>query len=278
MRLPWGVGVVRLLTLKKRRKRKREKSLTLLVQQVIENKTLLLEYILFEPSTYLNTLKIRLMKKSKSDYQININGAIYCICILVLSALISFCTKGGQKSIVNKPLVPACLDSIFEDNLAAADLHPECVKVLRLWGRHLSEFPKNIANYSNLEALDIADNNTIDSIPDSIGQLTKLEGLAFTNSRLKYLPATIGNLKRLKDLALIDNNFETLPESIGDLSSLERLNLCGNNIKTLPKSIIRLKNLKFLCLAPWEGKCLISPAEQEFLKANLPDCDISFGD
>ncbi|QRP71104.1 leucine-rich repeat domain-containing protein [Corynebacterium glucuronolyticum] len=85
----------------------------------------------------------------------------------------------------------------------------------------------------------------ITSLPDSIGNLTKLERLKFTGGKLTALPDSIGHLSNLTDLEVTFNKLTDVPESIGNLSKLESLNLQGNQLTAIPSSVSRLSNLKY---------------------------------
>ncbi|MDJ0516045.1 MAG: COR domain-containing protein, partial [Trichodesmium sp. MO_231.B1] len=85
-------------------------------------------------------------------------------------------------------------------------------------------------------------------LPESIGNLTKLEHLDLTGNQLKNLPESIGNLTKLEHLDLTGNQLKNLPESIGNLTKLEHLDLSFNELTSLPKSITKLTNLTGLYL------------------------------
>ena len=107
----------------------------------------------------------------------------------------------------------------------------------------------------------------IPSLPDSIGQLKKLESCGI-NSPLTKLPNTFGllvnlkflylschlsnlpksfkQLKKLITLSLDCNQFSCIPEPIRYLDTLERLDLSDNPLEVLPKWLDELKNLEEL--------------------------------
>ena len=68
----------------------------------------------------------------------------------------------------------------------------------------------------------------------------RLITLMLINSQITTLPENIGNLSRLEQLWLSNNLLINIPESIGDLSSLIWLNLLLNGIASLPISICNL--------------------------------------
>ncbi|KAM0854613.1 hypothetical protein ACQ4PT_050324 [Festuca glaucescens] len=147
-------------------------------------------------------------------------------------------------------------------------------------------FPKNTLNgtledahivkLSNLVTLDLGENNFSGKIPESIGQLQRLEELHLNNNNMSGdLPSTLSNcrnlitidlkinlfsgelskvnfsnLPNLKTLDLGWNNFSgIIPESIYLCSNVTALRLSFNNFKgQLSEQIGNMKSLTFLSL------------------------------
>lgn len=65
---------------------------------------------------------------------------------------------------------------------------------------------------------------------------------------LTDVPDTVGNLSQLQGLILCDNLIENLPTSIARLKHLKSLLLHRNRLKHLPRDIISLRNLVELSL------------------------------
>ncbi|XP_019181975.1 PREDICTED: probable LRR receptor-like serine/threonine-protein kinase At4g36180 [Ipomoea nil] len=134
--------------------------------------------------------------------------------------------------------------------------------------------PRNIS--AQLRYLDLSNNNIVDSIPDNIFQLPKLESLilqqnmelvgslsklsrwncnqtlqvldlSWTNISGK-LPNSIGNLKSLKYFMLRESSFSGfLPETIGNLTNLKVMEFEGNEFSgSLPPTISNLNQLTVL--------------------------------
>jgi len=83
--------------------------------------------------------------------------------------------------------------------------------------------------------------NQLRTLPESIGQLNRLEILGLQQNNFETLPESIGNLLSLRELDLRFNHISTLPESIGNLLSLRKLDLDNCPIKILPESFGNLK-------------------------------------
>nr|XP_023906549.1 probable LRR receptor-like serine/threonine-protein kinase At1g34110 [Quercus suber] len=96
----------------------------------------------------------------------------------------------------------------------------------------ITEFFQALSECSNssLEELYLGDNQLIENIPHSLGNLKRLrelqlDGNAFSGS----IPSSIQNLSRLEILSLSYNKMNgTIPESIGQLSELRELHLSWN--------------------------------------------------
>src|ERR1700730_15739179 len=87
------------------------------------------------------------------------------------------------------------------------------------------------------------------SLPDTIGQLTKLERLYLAQNQLTSLPESIGQLTQLQELYVDGNQLTSLPESIGQLTQLRRLSLSKNRLINLPQGISQLTHLRSLDLS-----------------------------
>jgi len=74
------------------------------------------------------------------------------------------------------------------------------------------------------------DHNSINSIPDSLGNLRWLEILSCTDNKLRALPSTIGKLQKLQTLDAHNNSLTELPQSIWNCASLMQINVTSNVI------------------------------------------------
>lgn len=116
---------------------------------------------------------------------------------------------------------------------------------LTIKGRYNS-LPEEIGNLSKLERIVISE-TFIDYIPESFCKLANLKtAIIDKNPFLTKLPTCFGDLINLNYLDLEWNNLETLPSSIGNLKKLEYLNLYRNNLTQLPESIGSLESLSML--------------------------------
>ncbi|KAJ7106271.1 hypothetical protein C8R44DRAFT_942141 [Mycena epipterygia] len=74
------------------------------------------------------------------------------------------------------------------------------------------------------------DNNSFESIPESLGDLKWLETLSCADNSLGELPRSIGKLKKLQMLDVHSNNLTELPGSLWNCASLLSLNVTSNSL------------------------------------------------
>jgi leucine-rich repeat protein SHOC2 len=129
--------------------------------------------------------------------------------------------------------------------IASASL--DSTSMLDLRFHNLTTLPDNIGDFSRLIELSLLNNQLI-TIPDSIGNLTNLTSLSLSANQLTTLPASIGKLANLRWLYLGSNRLTTIPTTIGNLSNLTSLSLRDNYLTILPDTIGSLLNLNRLHL------------------------------
>ncbi len=89
---------------------------------------------------------------------------------------------------------------------------------------------------------------TLNTLPDSIGDLESLVQLYIDDNNLTQFPNSIGNLSNLIYLVANFNNLNSIPETITNLTNLTFLDLGYNNIQYLPTLIGNMTNLEYLWL------------------------------
>jgi len=151
---------------------------------------------------------------------------------IIGTALLGFAkAKSGDRNSYK----PRNIESIYK----LSKTKKEQITTLDLSRKGLTRLPDDIFDgFSNLKTLYLSDNQ-LTELPDSIGNLTKLERLSLVMNQLTELPEWIGNLTNLIKLELNINQLTELPDSIGNLTNLERLYLDGNPWqKPVPKETI----------------------------------------
>jgi len=120
--------------------------------------------------------------------------------------------------------------------------------IVDLKNSNLSRLPENIPK--TVERLYLQDNN-LTQLPESIGNLSKLQMLILNSNPLTRLPDNIGKLSNLRYLSVANTNLTSLPETLSKLSKLEVLDLSNTHItseKHLPEKFTNLHNLKQIML------------------------------
>lgn len=144
------------------------------------------------------------------------------------------------------------------DSFAKAFRSPEKVKCLNpnFEGDNLNmkRLPAKFGTLINLEVFSFGCLEQLETLPEEIGNITKLKELIIDNgngcSMSVALPNSIGKLQNLRVLRLYGaiESAKILPETIGELRQLEVLDLGRNGLESVPPSIAALSNLKTLRL------------------------------
>jgi Leucine-rich repeat (LRR) protein len=153
----------------------------------------------------------------------------------------------------------------YQPNLKLEDTLPDelwqwpnlkTLKLLALQG--INTIPEDIGNLTQLTSLHLAarigGDNHFTALPESLGQLTKLEKFVLEGfSALSRLPKCIGQLHALKLLKLNDVNLITFPSGLWRLKNLEQLELYNlKNIQSI-QQIGQLTTLKSCTLHGMES-------------------------
>ena len=108
------------------------------------------------------------------------------------------------------------------------------------------EIPAELANLSNLEDLDLSDNQLSGEIPAELGNLSNLEDLDLSDNQLGgEIPAELGNLPNLRLLFLQGNQLSgEIPIELGNLPNLWSLHLADNQLSgEIPIELGKIPNL-----------------------------------
>jgi Leucine-rich repeat (LRR) protein len=111
--------------------------------------------------------------------------------------------------------------------------------VLDLSGQKLKKIPDYVFNKTDIQRLDLSNNNLGGSLQAEVRQLQSLKVLNLNNNHFAGVPAEIGQLKNLEELNLSNNQITGLPYELGNLSNLKVLNLRGNNYSRADLEIIK---------------------------------------
>ncbi|CAI5464240.1 unnamed protein product [Closterium sp. Yama58-4] len=120
--------------------------------------------------------------------------------------------------------------------------------------RGLDTFANLIESDVSLDSLScmrklVVSSRCFESLPWSIGELTRLEHLEIHSEVLSSLPGSFGQLGSLAVLKLEAKCLEELPESLGRLKNLQRMWLTNcESLSKLPDSFGQLSSLSFLSI------------------------------
>lgn len=114
-------------------------------------------------------------------------------------------------------------------------------KILNLSNQGLTSLPANIFNQTNLEELNISNNNLTGAIQAEIRNLVNLRILNAANNQMTGVPAEIGQLQNLEVLDLSNNKLTGLPNELGNLKNLKTLNIKENPYSQQDLDYIRNK-------------------------------------
>lgn len=148
--------------------------------------------------------------------------------------------------------------------------------IIRLQLINMDSLPENISKLKKLEKL-IIQSGSLHSIPNEIGDLSKLEILDLgtemrpfqLRNSISELPNTIVKLNNLVALSIARNKFIEFPIDICKLKGLKYLCIDDNNIKKLPDCICELPNLVYVIYD--KDKIKIDTNSCLFEKFNLQD-------
>jgi len=114
---------------------------------------------------------------------------------------------------------------------------------LFLSGNRITSIPASIGRLGGSLRSLYLNGNFITSLPKEIEQLTNLEKLDVANNQLKFLPAEIGLVSQLEELRLNGNPINTLPAEMGKLQYLITLDLNGCALATIPEKCLVMPRL-----------------------------------
>ena len=114
-------------------------------------------------------------------------------------------------------------------------------KSLDLSGQNLEKVSGDVFKKTDLESLDLSNNNLTGAIPAEIRFLKNLRVLDLSNNNMTGLPAELGQLDKLEMLDVSNNMLTGLPLELGNLAQLKTLNLSGNDYSEHDLGLIRQK-------------------------------------
>jgi len=125
------------------------------------------------------------------------------------------------------------------------------LKKLTILGNHNSILPQNILKISSLEFLAINSFNLDNAI--NFDSLKNLKFISLGDCKLKELPESIINLTSLQGIDLTANEISYIPLNISKLFDLRTIDLTNNNFTEIPNPLKKCINLQYIDLINSEG-------------------------
>jgi len=98
--------------------------------------------------------------------------------------------------------------------------------------------------------------NAIERFDEDILPLT-ISWLILTDNKLQSLPKSIGKLSKLQKFALAGNELKNLPQSMSKCVNLELIRLSANQLNEIPNWLLKLPKLSWLAFSG--NPCMVSP-------------------
>ena len=130
---------------------------------------------------------------------------------------------------------------------------------LSVGGVTLRELPETIGNLSNLTYISVSSGNHGGAgpplYPESLGMCTELKHIrVYGNYQFFALPESLGQLKKLEMIEICHTGMRTFPESIGECQEIWFIKCPDNPFTHFPESLTQLKKLSFLDIAGAGGQ------------------------
>ena len=121
------------------------------------------------------------------------------------------------------------------------------LKIIFASNNHFETLPESLGQCENLEMVGFK-SNKIKHVP--AGSLpAKLRWLILTDNRLTSLPDSLGERSRLQKLALAGNQLTQLPANLSELTNLELVRISANQLTECPDQLLALPKLAWLAFS-----------------------------
>lgn len=121
------------------------------------------------------------------------------------------------------------------------------LRILFLSKNAFEHVPEVLSRMPALEMIGFKSNRIATLSPTCLPLRTRW--LILTDNRLEELPETLGDLPRLQKLMLAGNRLRSVPESLSNCRNLELVRLAANRIEEFPAFLLSLPKLSWLALS-----------------------------
>ncbi|XP_069783396.1 volume-regulated anion channel subunit LRRC8C-like [Narcine bancroftii] len=170
--------------------------------------------------------------------------------------------------------------------------------LLRLLHCNLERIPSAIFNLTNLQELDLKDNNlssteelascqnlrkliclrlwhnNITSIPVHIAKIPKLEMLYLNKNKIEFLPPSLFKLTNLLFLDISHNHISKIPSDIDQLAELQHFAIECNKVSELPENLFSCTKLRVLNISH-NNLTFLSPSIGRLQQLQLLDLKVN---
>ncbi|AQS37223.1 serine/threonine protein kinase [Shewanella psychrophila] len=163
-----------------------------------------------------------------------------------------------------------CLSSLPDDLGLLTQL-----RILFLSNNQFESLPKVLADCPKLEMIGFKANKIRTVDENALPVQTRW--LILTDNQIEILPESTGQLSRLQKLALAGNSLSALPASMANCKKLELVRLSANQLTHIPDWLLQLPKLAWLAFDGNKLNCTdkISLAVPEMLKVKMTDIILS---
>jgi Leucine-rich repeat (LRR) protein len=142
--------------------------------------------------------------------------------IVVASTIVSGCALTDRLNLTqNTTTLPVATGSAPQESKSS--------NTLDLSNQNLKKVPDNVFTQTNLEELNVSNNQLTGALQAEIRKLQNLRVLNASNNQMTGVPAEIGQLQNLEILDLSNNQLTGLPNELGNLKNLKTFNISGSN-------------------------------------------------
>jgi len=121
------------------------------------------------------------------------------------------------------------------------------LKILFLTNNHFERIPAVLASCPQLEMISFKSNKLTHVDENVLPHRTRW--LILTNNKIANLPDSMGELARLQKFAFAGNQLQKLPESMKNCTNLELMRLSANQLTVLPDWLFQLPKLAWLAFS-----------------------------
>ncbi len=132
------------------------------------------------------------------------------------------------------------------------------LKILFLSENYFTEVPEVLAHCQALTMIGFK-TNQISTVQEN-ALPTTCEWLILTDNKIESLPNSMGKLTKLRKVALAGNKITNIPESMKNCADLELLRISANQLKEIPEWLLTLPKLTWLAFSG--NPCTFSTTEQ----------------